>query len=1541
MFFFGRDKEIEDLSRMIKFQQMVVLYGKSGLGKSSLLNAGVIPKIKSENNYEPIPIRFTAWTRNSEQTPLDISSQVITEETENETFLNNISLNDNSFWFSLKTRHIRTGKSKFILFFDQFEELFSYPDSEITAFKKSLAEVLTNSVPERIYRRLEILTSANDSLLTDEQEDILDDEIDIKIVFTIRSDRMHLLDKLSDHLPLILSNNYELKALQPEDARNALVKPALLEGPFEVPPFEYDEPAIREVIDYLRDDEDRIESIQLQLLCQSFEEKVKQENIRLLTLPIIGDLEDIISNYYQTKIETIESDEDELAARKLIEEGLVLEGEENNMRLSMHEGQILGFFSVGPELLQHLVDNHLLRAEPSPRGGYTYELCHDTLIGPVLDAKKERLTAEKKVKEAEEAARKEAAEAARIKRAEEQQKLVEEQKKRRRNAIIAFFGIGLASIAIVASIIAFVQYRKAQELANAAMTQADKAEVERQRADEQAKNAEESRLLAEASSQEAIEERNKAIALSRRAQQAEAEALRNYRLAETAREEQTRRRIELANINEELTKTQIDLEGKVKELQAANEEVVRQTQEKEEAQRRLKEEEYAQQAKEARVSDLLDEIKSDSLNANLYNELGVAYYELEDYNNGLINFSKAIELDMRELHIPYYNSGLCHSKLGDSDQAIFNYESAIKADSTYGLAYNGLGIEYQNLGNDLKAIEILSQAIASIPEDDLHYPYNNRALSYRNIGEYEKAIQDFESAIEANPDFFKAYDNLADLYNTYLYDDDNALKVYNNLIAQDPSNIQTRNARGKLYNDLGEYEKALQDFSFVLDLYPNFSSSYYNRAITYEAIGEYNRAILDLRRYLELEPDDASVFNRRGNIYLDRLKDYQAAINDYTKSIELDLFELHIPYRNRGVAYKNSGQYELAIVDFEKAIELDPTYLTSFNGLGLVYSQMGNKEKAIESFTKAIDGGMREIKFPYANRGIEYIDLERYDDAISDFNSALKADSSYVLVYNYLGIAYDNSGDYDRAIDYFTLSIEKDPEFKHSAYLNRAKSYRELEEYEKAIDDLARSIEANPNYSSVYKTLDLILKEDLKVEDGGLAYFTGMINSNPDNYAGYLFRANLSADNEKPAEAIRDFSQCIRLKPQAAFLYNRRGNEYLHLDDYPSAIEDYTQAINLRMEELWVPYYNRGLAYENLSNLDQAILDYTSALELKPNYQYALSARGILYDVLQKPEEALKDFTGYLNIVPTNNPGMYNRRGNAYLDLGRNEEAIEDYTKAIELNMRSLYIPYRNRGLAYNREEQYDLAIQNYLKSLELNPTYITLYNDIGLANFYNTNYQEAIRYFDLAIEQKMDQVYFPYYNKGRSNEALGNNEQAILDYQNAIAAKPDYSSAVFNLGYLYSNLKRYQEAIETFGRYIELLPTDPVGWNNRGYYYSKTGEYDKALSDLNKSLELEDDPNTLDSRAFTYLKMGDLNKAQADISRALQKTPESGYALVTQALIFSRQGNKELFYQTLEEAVNSSDPYPLYDEWKEEALFDPYENEQRFKDLINRSEQK
>lgn len=394
--FFGRDIDIEDLSRLVELEAVSVLYGKSGMGKSSLIQAGLLPHLQEERNYFMLPIRFGSYTPGGQTDPQEIMCRQIMQWEINDNFLQKIENEDISLWQYLKEVQLtvdswdheaklpldKTELPTVLLIFDQFEELFTYPRA-IRTVGRELSRLLNSKMPRAFRKKLE----AKADKISEEQWRFLEAPLQLKILISIRADRLSLLNRLSDYLPGILRNCYELQPLNREQAETAIVKPALAEGSFDTPPFQYSSEALSSILNYLsQNNQQPIEAFQLQVLCQYIEEIVKEDHTSLLITPsYLPNLSSLFQNYYDDQIRRLGNQENQQAARLLIEEGLILVEEER--RLSLYEGQITRNYGTEKSLLKELVDMRLLRAEPDPQGGLRYELSHDTLVSPILEAR--------------------------------------------------------------------------------------------------------------------------------------------------------------------------------------------------------------------------------------------------------------------------------------------------------------------------------------------------------------------------------------------------------------------------------------------------------------------------------------------------------------------------------------------------------------------------------------------------------------------------------------------------------------------------------------------------------------------------------------------------------------------------------------------------------------------------------------------------------------------------------------------------------------------------------------------------------------------------------------------------------------------------------------------------------------------------------------------------------------------------------------------------------------------------------------------------
>jgi tetratricopeptide (TPR) repeat protein len=139
-----------------------------------------------------------------------------------------------------------------------------------------------------------------------------------------------------------------------------------------------------------------------------------------------------------------------------------------------------------------------------------------------------------------------------------------------------------------------------------------------------------------------------------------------------------------------------------------------------------------------------------------YNNRGVAYGELDQYQRAIEDYNEAIRLQPY-LSEAYYNRGFTYGKLGQHQMAIKDYDEAIRLKPDDDAAYHNRGRTYHTLKQYQRAIDDFDEAIRLKP--DYAKAYGDRGLDYGIMGQVDQAIKDFDEAIRLKPELAMAYFN--------------------------------------------------------------------------------------------------------------------------------------------------------------------------------------------------------------------------------------------------------------------------------------------------------------------------------------------------------------------------------------------------------------------------------------------------------------------------------------------------------------------------------------------------------------------------------------------------------------------------------------------------------------------------------------------------------------------------------------------------------------------------------------------------------------
>jgi Novel STAND NTPase 1 len=383
--FFGREREVIALSDQILASRMVVVYARSGLGKSSLLNAGVAQRLRDEG-YMPLIVRVN----DVQEGPRASVLQGITVAAERQG-TEYIAGDPSSLWSFFKTAEFWRGDIlvRPVLILDQFEELFTLqrPEARMN-FLSELGYLVRGVAPPNF---------------AEAHPDLSDAAPAVHVVLSLREDFLGLLEEAADRIPQILDHRFRLTPLSLHAAAEALTGPAAIDDPaIETRPFLYDAKAVERILDYLSRRHVRalvetarnIEPFQLQLICQRFEriagERQRQsaDNVTLTIEDIGGEaaLRNTLKDFYRRALAALPGRRVRKAARRLCENFLI---SPEGRRLSLEENEIKRQLRLSSETLRHLVSNRLLRCDSRADSIY-FELSHDALIEPVLATRQAR-----------------------------------------------------------------------------------------------------------------------------------------------------------------------------------------------------------------------------------------------------------------------------------------------------------------------------------------------------------------------------------------------------------------------------------------------------------------------------------------------------------------------------------------------------------------------------------------------------------------------------------------------------------------------------------------------------------------------------------------------------------------------------------------------------------------------------------------------------------------------------------------------------------------------------------------------------------------------------------------------------------------------------------------------------------------------------------------------------------------------------------------------------------------------------------------------
>lgn len=370
--------------------------------------------------------------------------------------------------------------------------------------------------------------------------------------------------------------------------------------------------------------------------------------------------------------------------------------------------------------------------------------------------------------------------------------------------------------------------------------------------------------------------------------------------------------------------------------------------------------------------------KDKEYKAFAYGTRAQVYLNLEDTIQALKDYSQAINIVPDDDRF-YNQRAQVYYEQGKYDLADKDYLKMISLKEGDVMGYMGIGRNANAQKRYEDAIKQFDYVVKLEPNYSSAYSF--RAESYIGLKKYNEAIDDVISALGIDRDR-KAFYELQELADSAFEQTVAKLKVqkikepneqswdydlgivyeraakYNKAIAyykeslEKESNIITASRISSCYDDLGDYDKALEYCSQAIALDSVKTNYLYEKANILDNAGRTQEAIKTMSDYIANTPDEPAGYYQRG-WFKDHSGDIEGALEDYTMAITLQP-NVAYAYLNRGVLYRLKGENAKAESDFKQVVRLDSIPEEAECSF-YAYYYLGQKDKAIEILNTILD----------------------------------------------------------------------------------------------------------------------------------------------------------------------------------------------------------------------------------------------------------------------------------------------------------------------------------------------------------------------------------------------------------------------------------------------------------------------------------------------------------------------------------------------------------------------------------------------------------
>ncbi len=883
-------------------------------------------------------------------------------------------------------------------------------------------------------------------------------------------------------------------------------------------------------------------------------------------------------------------------------------------------------------------------------------------------------------------------------------------------------------------------------------------------------------------------------------------------------------------------------------------------------------------------------------NKHAYVRMGAIHSEQGMVEEAIADFEQALKLDsaLIDAHISLANLYARSSELELAEKHCNKVLSEIDPDNYQTRLL--LSAIYEQKGEHEKGVECLRHILKKQPEDlNAHIQLG---LFYLKMSKYDEAYQVVEQVRALKPVILPPAINFIEA--TVLYqrkDYANAITLLKEVTKKIPKFIQSHYVLALALTESGRREDAENEFRTAINLDPKFIPAQLGLVRLLAMEGKYDETVKLCNEILKKVPGNVDVLQMLGTAYI-QLKDFKSAEAVFQKIIEHNptIGTVHMARLSF-----ESGQLGKCVRQCEEIIKVNPDDVAAYDVLGLAYAKQGKLDNAIEQFAKAIEKnpGATDIHLKLAK---VYLLKGTYNDAIKVLDNLISLNPESLQAYSLLASIYEKVGKVDKAIHTLTKLLEKNPTYlpgyqlaslyliqgrpdeaidlcnkalplapKETAlYVNLAIAHQEKGEYQESISLCQKADKLNPGMPFTN-----ILLTNIRIANGDISKASDFFVQ-----GGEQFKRK---EYDKAISSLREVTKRLPESSQAHYALANILTESFHMGE---AREEFEATIDLAPK--FVPA-KLGLARLLLKegSLNESIRLSKEILTIDSNSVDAMNIMGTAYMKLEDFKNAEVFFDKILELEPS-----FGTTHKAHLNLvtGALNRCIKQCEQILEADQDKPEA-YEILGLAYLKRGDLEKAIELLIKCVERSPHAIDTLLNVAKLYVVTGGDDAAVKSLEELITQnphhlQANSILANLYAKG------GRIDEAADLFERVLAIDPAYLPG-YQLALLRLWQGRAEESIELWNRALKLDPEDTSLHANLAVAYQQNGDYTASMSSGKRAADLDSKMPLFDIfMANLFVASGDMVKAhkQVESSSLLGEEVKREYM----GLIEYFQNNKE-----------------------------------------------